>query len=152
MIDKIIKTTISDPKVIKIRDEIRKDFYNDFDWTCGGCFAFAEAIVAVLKGSELWVVGSYEQAEYHGEPSDWAAQHAIVKYKGIFYDATGKVTKEFLLANFGVGRRTKIGKVETWIKSKPPHGLWYPQQEFVMDKEIKLIGGRFLDICRQIWK
>lgn len=130
------------PQIKAITKAIRKEYKEmDWGWTCGGCFAFAEAISASLPESELWAVGQKE-------PEDWASQHAVVKYNNEFYDAKGKQTEKSLLNNYGIGKgKVKLGSVLEWIDAEFPNSLWYPEQEFVTEEEMKLISKEFCTLA-----
>jgi len=134
----IIAAVVRHPLVKKIRDELQPDW----EWTSGGCFAFAEATVKAWKkdGAELWVVGQFQEPTGDEWSWDWASQHAFVRLRRNFYDATGRVSKRYLLDNFSwESSSAKIGCVKTWDKNNK-YPLWYPEQEFVEESEINLIA------------
>lgn len=121
------------PTLLNIQQNICTRYDDNFSWTCGGCFALAEAFAKSLKKSNLCAVGQFDK-----ESKDWVAQHAFVEFNGNYYDYDGLRTESQLLQykipNMG---KTKIGVVKTWEK------LWYPEQEFVTPKEIQQIKKEF---------
>lgn len=129
----VIKQLVSGKVCTDIVQEVKVEFdFSGFGWTNGGCFAFAEAITAAIPNSELWVVATKEE-------DDWASQHAVIKYQDKFYDAEGFQTEKDLLTNYGFIRPiNKLGKVKGWV-DRVVFPLWYPEQEFVKDEEIKAI-------------
>lgn len=130
------------PEIVKIHDSIKQDYYSEFGWTSGGCFALAEGLVAGLPKSELWAVG--QKCE-----DDWAAQHAVMRYQDKFYDADGESSKETLLRTYSwKSSPAKLDKVSNWVRRMPPNELWYPEQEFVSDKQIKTITKIFKQMLR----
>ena len=131
-IDTAIHKVINSPEVKAIVKNLRKE-YRWWSWTRGGCFAFAEALIAAFPNAKLWVLAERMI-------DDWASHHAFVKYHGKFYDATGCITKRKIIKycdKFQIQRcNLKIGEVENWPDELP---VWYPDQEFVTSKEIELI-------------
>ena len=127
--DAILRVVESPPLKRIVRSVRSHENDRSWYWTSGGCFAFAEALVKVL-GGELYVVAQLCD-------DDWSAQHAIMKYRGQYYDATGLVTEKHLIATYGwTTSAVRIGSVNNWDSELP---LWYPDQEFVTDEEIDLI-------------
>lgn len=129
-IGKAIQKTLSSPLGKKVTSRAKK-IDPSFRWTCGGCFAFAEAMALAID-AELWVV-----AEWMPDDKDWASMHAFVNYKGKFYDATGEVT-ELKLRQYKLKKtsQTKLAPVKGW------DDLWYPDQEFVNEEDIKSLAKK----------
>ena len=132
-IETIISKVVNSHEVKAIVKDIRKE-YSWWSWIRGGCFAFAEALTAAFPDVKLWVIA--ERLEV-----DWGSHHAFVKYHGKFYDATGRITKKGLNKPYK-NCIVKMGEVDNWPDELP---LWYPEQEFVTQKEIKLITQMLRD-------
>lgn len=125
------------PFLKNLQDKIRhRSEDEEFSWTCGGCFAFAEAINKGLPKSKLCVVGQFDK-----EVKDWVSQHAFVQYQNTYFDYNGTQTEEELKKYFvpSMGK-VKLGEVEKWTN------LWYPEQEYVTDEEIKAIKNQFVHL------
>jgi len=131
VIGKAVNKLLKLPEIVAIETTIQETYERSFTWTCGGCFALAEAFTKAIPHAELWVIGEKEE-------NDWASHHAVCKIGEYFYDGNGQNTAKQLLAPYK-GKLVKLGKVKTWIDADPPDSLWYPEQEFVRNEEIKLI-------------
>jgi hypothetical protein len=123
---------------LSLQNKIRIDTDTpDFSWTNGGCYALAEAISKTLKGSHLSVVAQYDK-----ESKDWVSQHAFVEFYGKNFDYNGKRSIKQLCkyglkcSNMG---SVKVGHVDNF------NNLWYPDQEFVNDSQIREISSVFIN-------
>lgn len=63
--------------------EIRQSFGEDWTWTTGGCFAFAEAFHAAFGGEFYGLCRVEEGVE------DFAVDHALVMLDDVLYDHDG---------------------------------------------------------------
>ena len=139
----IVPVLVKDPRLKSICAEIKETYCESFEWNCGGCFAFAEAL-ATIPGTELWAVGQKEK-------DDWATQHAFVKFKDHYFDSSGEISAGKLLKKYGDSySESKLGRVSDWIKKPDPNGLWYPQQEFVKNTEIDSVVSVFLTLLNEM--
>lgn len=136
-IDQVVKSiTNMKPFLLSLQKKIRIDTKTpDFSWTNGGCYALAEAISKALNGSYLSVVAQYDR-----ESKDWVSQHAFVEFCGINFDYHGKRSIKQLckygLKSSNMGS-VKVGRVDNW------NNLWYPDQEFINDNQIREISSVF---------
>lgn len=61
-----------------------------WSWTTGGCFAFAEAFQAAFGGELYGVCTKESWDDGDGEEFDYPVGHAIVLFRGKFYDYDGE--------------------------------------------------------------
>ena len=117
------------PLLRALRDRIRgSSGERGFDWTSGGCFAFAEA--ARRCGAAVGAV-----AEWCDDAGDWAPHHAFFVVGDCLYDATGRHTPRAMLRRYErmTGTSLRLGVVKGWSD------LWWPEQEYVKESEIRQI-------------
>ena len=72
---------------------------SDWNWTSGGCFAFASAFVKVFGGKEFGI------CVFEEDSNDYPVHHAIVKYHGKFYDSKGEVDMKYWPKRFDVKKK-----------------------------------------------
>src|SRR4051812_15744608 len=79
----------------------------DWTWTTGGCFAFAEVFAGTFGGEEYGICSfeADEQDEVHG--GDYPVEHAVVKVGDAFYDYKGRldIDAETAALEASTGRR-----------------------------------------------
>jgi hypothetical protein len=118
------------PFLLDLRNRIRESSGDrGFGWTRGGCFAFAAA--ARRCGAEIGVV-----AEWCEDANDWAPHHAFLMVVDHLYDATGRHTPRAMLRRYErmTGKSLRLGAVKGWSD------LWWPEQEYVKESEIRQIA------------
>lgn len=140
-LDWIILQLVQARPVVEILNDIRRTHFDDFSWTFGGCYAFAEVLNDAIPCSELWCVATKDLY-------DWSSQHAFVKYKNRFYDSEGLNSKVNLLLRYGsINGKNKLMKVHD--EEDFEEELWYPDQEFVTEEEKAIIKSEFLKLIEK---
>lgn len=107
--------------------ELQKAHGDDWAWTRGGCFAFAEHF-QTRYGGDLWCVCRLDAAS-----GDFPAEHALVKLGESFYDADGV---------FDV---TRLPDGST-LKPKSDDLVFWFDDEFLSDEQWDRLG-KILSAC-----
>lgn len=103
-----------------------------WSWTAGGCSAFADRLQKAYGGQQ-WCV-----ARYDPDGPDWAADHAVVRIGGAFYDFSGVFNPDNYIAALAKQEQTK-GKTphRRAMKRKGSPGLYWFDDQYLDDTQWK---------------
>jgi len=103
-------------------------------WTTGGCFAFAEVFAETYGGEEFGICSfeADEQNEEHG--GDYPVEHAVVKVGDAFYDYRGRLDIDAEMAAYtaSTGRRM-------FLKPKTDPAVFWFEDDFLDDDDFEAL-------------
>ena len=103
-----------------------------WSWTEGGCFAFADRMQKAYGGQQ-WCV-----ARFDPEEKDWAAEHAVVKIGGVYYEFHGVFDPQTYVAMLTrKDKKASKGPYQREMKRKGSPGLFWFEDENLDDTQWK---------------
>lgn len=120
-----------------LTERLKDECGDNWGWTQGGCFAFAEAFVETY-GGEFWAVCS--RCVEDGE-TDFPVEHAIVRVGDAFYDYSGRLDLDAYcsLLHANTGR-------EILVKARTDDGVFWFEDEFLDEDAMDTLKATLAEV------
>lgn len=112
-----------------IEREVQVEF-DDWTWTAGGCFAFAEAFQACF-GGVLYGICAYDE-----QSGDYPVHHAVIELQGVYYDARGTIDLAAVIREC----ETSTGQ-ECELKPKTDDDVFWFDDEYLDDSQMQALSA-----------
>lgn len=109
----------------------------EWTWTSGGCFAFAEVFAGTFGGEEYGIC-SFEDDEHGG---DYPVEHAVVKLGDAFYDYKGRLNIEAEMTAL-----SELTGRKMYLKPRSDPKVFWFEDDFLDDDDFDVLR-RALAAC-----